>query len=165
MTTMNVVALNPTVSEQLERTLAQLPEFAPTGNGWLGVMAARRARSGARRRRAGALLAVAAAAVVALAIALPLRLAPPAVDAGATIAAEVQRSRQLEADLANARTAGGNPMLIAVEADLARVDGALQAAYDRGASPAELEPLWRARTAALETLLAGYRHPDTLIRI
>jgi hypothetical protein len=165
MKTMNVVALNPTVSENLERTLARLPEFDPTGAGWLGVMAARRARAGMRRRRAATGFAVAAAAMLALAIALPLRVVAPGADVDDALATQVQRSRRLEQDLSRARGAGGNVALIAVEADLARVDGALQAAYDRGAGPVELEPLWRERTAALETLLAGYRHPDTLIRI
>ncbi len=101
---MNVVELNPTVSDALRRTLAQLPEFDPPASRWLDV-------------------------------------------------------------IAEARVVRGAPALIAVEADLARVDGALQAAYDRGAAPAELEALWQQRTATLEALLAGYRHPDSLIRI
>jgi len=162
---MNVVELNPTVSEAVRRTLAQLPEFDPPAARWLDVMSTRRAR-GTRRRQHGwtAFAAAAAAAVLAVALVPGWRAPAPGV-AGEALAAQVQRSRQLEQDLARARGGVGNLALITVETDLARVDGALQAAYDRGAGPAELELLWRERTAALETLLAGYRHPDTLIRI
>jgi hypothetical protein len=164
-TTMNVVELNPTVSDALRRTLAQLPEFEPPAARWLDVIAARRARTGASARRRALLGAVAVAAVLAVVALLPLRMATPPADGGDTLARVVERSHVLERDLAAARGARGNATLMTVEAELARVDLALQAAYDRGAGPAELEPLWRERTAALQTLLAGYRHPDTLIRI
>jgi hypothetical protein len=161
---MNVVELNPTVSDALRRTLAELPEFDAPAARWLDVIAARRARGTAWRRRA-LLAGVAAAAALAAVALLPSRVAPPAVDGAAVALAQaVQRSHALEGELARARGAG-SAALVTVEADLARVDHALQAAYDRGAPPAELEPLWRERAAALETLLAGYRHPDTLIRI
>ena len=41
---MNVVELNPTVSDALRRTLAQLPEFDPPASRWLDVIAAHRAQ-------------------------------------------------------------------------------------------------------------------------
>lgn len=158
---MNVVELNPTVSDALRRTLAQLPEFDPPASRWLDVIAAHRAR--AKRPPRWRPWAAAAVLVAGAAGALVAGLGRPG--ATGTLVAEVERSRLLEQRLAEARVVRGAPALIAVEADLARVDGALQAAYDRGAAPAELEALWQQRTATLETLLAGYRHPDSLIRI
>jgi hypothetical protein len=49
--------------------------------------------------------------------------------------------------------------------DLERIDGALQAAYDRGARSNELVPLWKQRTELLSTLLAVRQQSAAVTRI
>lgn len=51
------------------------------------------------------------------------------------------------------------------EEELERVDLALQAAYDRGASKTELVPLWKQRSELLSVLLAARQQQLALTRI
>ena len=51
------------------------------------------------------------------------------------------------------------------EAELARVDRALQAAYDHGARKNELLPLWKQRSELLSLLLAVRQQQLALTRI
>lgn len=157
---MNVVELNPIVPEALRAKLAQLPEFAPPPALWLRIAQER----ALRRSRRPWLLPAALAAGFALAAWLGAGLVQRPDDAG--LAPFVAQSRALEAELLRARSdAGAHAALVAVESELARVDAALQAAYDRGAPAAELEQLWQERTAMLRTLVAAYRSPASVVRI
>ena len=156
--------------EHYARHLAELPEFAPPDalrERIMGVLAT----SGSSRWRLPATLAAAAVLAGVLVLA-PRPEAPtgstPAPAGGDPVAASLARSRALEADLAatpRGVAAAGNAGILAAEAELARVDLALQSAYDRNAPAAELEPLWRQRTDLLGTLVAAYRNPEFLVRI
>ena len=156
--------------EEVAMRLSDLPEFSPP--------AALRERILERlappaRRNWPLPAALAAAAVLALAMLLAPGLERPGADpstvaAADPVAASQARSRALEADLAATRrdgSSGGSAGILAAEAELARVDLALQSAYDRNAPATELEPLWRQRTDLLGALLAAYRNPESLVRI
>jgi hypothetical protein len=153
---MNVVSLTDNLPERVSARLAALPEFDPPAHGFARVLARRAARR--RRRLAGAFAVAAGLAAVALA----LGTRAPGPDAANAQA----RAQALEADAASARPAVvANAPIAALEGELARLDAALQAAYDRGAAPPELERLWQARTETLSALVAAYRHADSIVRI
>jgi len=101
---------------------------------------------------------LAAAAVFALALAVPawLMKAAPAVDWQA-------RAQALEVQL-NAVAARSDNNGV-VDAELARIDAALQSAYDRGAATNELVPLWKQRSDLLSALLTARQQQVTLTRI
>ena len=81
-------------------------------------------------------------------------------------AAWLERSRSLEQELSRLRLASDAPGgAVGLEAELARIDRALQAAYDRGATPAELAPLWQQRTDTLDSLVTTWRRRDHVVRI
>ena len=156
-----------TLPEPLAMRLSELPEFTPP-EALRDRVLARLARPAPRRWLVPA--ALAAAAVLAAVLLVPRQETPANAPAGLArpdVVADAQaRSRALESDLAAARrgehaTAG----VLAAEAELARVDLALQSAYDRNAPAAELEPLWRLRTDLLGALVAAYRNPESLVRI
>ena len=65
------------------------------------------------------------------------------------------RSQALEIELRNlpARPDTENAASLETESQLAQLDTALQAAYDRGATPKELIALWKQRSELLSTLL------------
>ena len=150
--------------------LSELPEFAPPEALRERILAQLQAPVRSRWRLPAAL---AAAAVLGLALVFAPRPDAPTVSsparAGADpVAASLARSRALEADLAatpRGVAAAGSAGILAAEAELARVDLALQSAYDRNAPAAELEPLWRQRTELLGALVAAYRNPESLVRI
>lgn len=73
----------------------------------------------------------------------------------------------LEQEVLAARAGAGVSPLAALvlERELARVDAALQSAYDRSAGEAELALLWDERQRTLETLLLAYREADRLVRL
>lgn len=156
--------------EEFALRLAELPEFAPPQALRERIM---HRLAPPARRRWPLPAALAAAAVLALAMLLAPRLqgpdtAPPVVASADPVAASQARSRALEADLAATPrddAAGGSAGILAAEAELARVDLALQSAYDRNAPATELEPLWRQRTDLLGMLVAAYRNPASLVRI
>ena len=51
------------------------------------------------------------------------------------------------------------------ESELAHLDGNLQAAYDRGAAPRDLDPLWQRRSELLDALLSVRRQQVLSSRI
>lgn len=159
---MNADILPLRAPEALRRRLSALPEFDPPA--WLDArVAAVLARAPQRRRW---LLPVAVAAGALLAVGLAWRAPAPTTDADAGEAAWLARSRGLERELARLRPAHEVPgSALALEAELARVDRALQSAYDRGAAAPELQPLWQQRNDTLDSLLAAYRHRDGVVRI
>ena len=117
---------------QLRQELHALAEIPLPEALWQRVEAGRRQKM--RRRKLGA--GIASLALVAV-MATPL-LVPLLTDADAG------RGKPLVAD----QPANGQRD---IQADLHVLDQALQAAYDRGASDAEVAPMWVAR----EALLAG----------
>lgn len=117
-------------STRVQDELHSLPEIPLPDALWQRVEAGRRRKMRRRKTLAG----VASLALVAV-MAVPL-LVPMLVDA-----------RRDEAPIAHQPADGQHD----IQADLHALDQALQAAYDRGASDAEVAPMWVAR----EALLAG----------
>ena len=158
---MNADILPLRAPEALRRRLADVPAFDPPA--WLDARVHATLAQAPRRRRAG-WPAVAVAASLLAAIALAWR-APGPRDPSSE-AAWLERSRSLEQELSRLRLASDAPGgTVGLEAELARIDRALQAAYDRGATPAELAPLWQQRTATLDSLVTTWRRRDHVVRI
>ena len=106
---------------------------------------------------------LAAAALLAVSVIGPAWLTrpTPAIDWQA-------RAQALEIELRALppRTVGtDDPAALEAESRLVQIDGALQAAYDRGARPAELVPLWKARSELLSTLLTVRQENVAVTRI
>ena len=125
---------------------------------WPCIAATHLQRLRRRRTRRLAGFGLAAAAVVAVTIAVPAWLvkSAPAVDWQA-------RAQALEVQL-NAVAARSDSNGV-VDAELARIDAALQSAYDRGAAKNELVPLWKQRSDLLGALLTARQQQVTLTRI
>jgi hypothetical protein len=141
-------------NETLHPVLAELPVFEPDTALWSRIAAAHETAKKPvapmlRRRpwRLAAGFATAAALVVAVVAMLPRSAVEPA-----SFVDGQRESQTLETEwraltpVAMTRPAAGI-------ARLHMIDAALQAAYDRGAAPAELKPLWQQRNDALRGLI------------
>lgn len=159
---MNADILPLRAPEALRRRLAAVPEFDPPA--WLDARVQATLTQAPRRRRRWLPLAALAAGLV-VAVALAWRAPPPR----ASLSEEadwIERSHGLERELARLRLASDAPgAMVGLEAELARIDRALQAAYDRGATAPELVPLWQQRTDTLDSLVTTWRHRDGVVRI
>lgn len=127
--------------DELHRQLDALPDIPLPDALWLRVDACRRMQQ--RRRKAGA--GVAIAALAALMVAIPvLHIGDPApAQRGQSV---VTRSTQATSSAASPRD---------IDAQLRALDQALQAAYARSATDAEIAPMWVARNALTATAQAG----------
>ncbi|MGA9421112.1 MAG: hypothetical protein WBW61_02055 [Rhodanobacteraceae bacterium] len=140
--------------------LAALPEFAPDAMLWPRVLAAHR-----RRRRIRNLLRVGVGSAIAAVLVAALVLMPRPVqrDATGNLLARQRESQTLEREWQGMRhNVTASPSACA---NVRLIDRALQAAYDRGAKPEELAPLWRKRNAALRILIANRRGMTAVARI
>jgi hypothetical protein len=145
----------------LAQRLATAPMSEPAPDLWSRIERAHLSRRQRRRRVrfAGAGLAVIAGVAVFFAASrLP-----------ETVSTDWQaRAQALEMQL-HARTVStadiDNPLSLDTESELARVDGALQTAYDHGATKGELVPLWKQRSELLSALLAARRQSLSVTRI
>lgn len=115
-------------SVHVRQELHDLPEVPLPDALWQRVDSGRRQKMRRRKILAG----VASLALVAV-MAMPL-LAPMLVDARRSEALAAYQAPDSQHD---------------IQADLHALDQALQAAYDRGASDAEIAPMWVAREALL----------------
>ena len=76
------------------------------------------------------------------------------------------RAQALELQLdAMPTPAASDPLAQLAESELAHLDGNLQAAYDRGAAPRDLDPLWQRRSELLDALLSVRRQQVLSSRI
>lgn len=158
---MNADILPLRAPEALRRRLAAVPEFDPPA--WLDARVHATLAQAPPRRRIGWPAAAVAASFLAV-IALAWRAPEPREPLSE--AAWLERSRSLESELSRLRLASDAPGgAVGLEAELARIDRALQAAYDRGATPTELAPLWQQRTATLDSLVTTWRRRDHVVRI
>ena len=127
-------------SVHVRQELHDLPEVPLPDALWQRVDSGRRQKMRRRQILAG----VASLALVAV-MAMPL-LAPMLVDARRSEALAAYQAPDSQHD---------------IQADLHALDQALQAAYDRGASDAEIAPMWVAREALLggiQSTPAASRH-------
>jgi hypothetical protein len=156
----NVVPLEPALPEGLRRQLGALPVFEPPSRlreQVLGVAL----RRPARRR-----LPLATAAGLVAATALVSTLVWRGTGAPGVPSPAMGRVAALEGELHGLRlVAAGAPAAAALEAELSRIDRALQAAYDAGEASPRIEGLWRDRERLLDDLVLAYRQPDRVIRI
>lgn len=142
--------------------LGRLPEFAADPALWSRIVSARQRQVG-RRRMLSVGGSLAAAAVFALAVFVLPRPDPIAADTAGGLAAWLQQSQQLEQEWARLEPA--RDPAPGARSPLRRIDAALQAAYDRGASDEELVPLWEARSQTLRAMIDHRRDAVATIRI
>ena len=135
------------------------PSFLAGGDLWPRIAAAHLARRRTRRIRNTAVSGIVLTLFISAAVffGLPSPHEAPAVDWQA-------RAQALEIQL-NEATQTGTASTSDAEVELARVDRALQAAYDRGARKNELLPLWKQRSDLLSVLLAVRQQQLALTRI
>lgn len=139
-------------NETLHPVLAELPVFEPDGALWSRIEAAhahaKKPATKPQRRplRLAIGFATAAALVVAVIATLPRGGIEPAVVDGQ------RESQTLESEWRTLPPAAATRPAAGI-ARLHMIDAALQAAYDRGAEPAELKPLWQQRNDALRGLI------------
>jgi len=132
----------------------------PAADLWPRIAAAHRTRQRRRRMRRLAAFAIGLSTAFAAAVLLPGWFAQPAA------AVDWQaRAQALEMQLSASPTLSDASNAGVLDAELARVDIALQAAYDRGAQANELIPLWKQRSELLSALLAARQQQLTLTRI
>jgi hypothetical protein len=145
----------------LAQRLAAVPMSEPSADLWSRIEHAHLSRRQRRRRWrfAGASIAI----IAGLAVFISASRLPE------TTGTDWQaRAQALEMQLhARALAADGtdNPLALDTESELARVDGALQTAYDHGATKGELVPLWKQRSELLSALLAARRQSLSVTRI
>ena len=143
--------------------LRELPIAEPSADLWPRIVAQQARRRRSARRLSIGLCCVgvaAAAAVVVLAAALEWRQhvpLPGSVDWQA-------RAQALELEL-RAADAKRGPLPVDALSELARVDAALQAAYDDGADRARVGLLWKQRSELLSALLRARRENVEISRI
>jgi hypothetical protein len=141
-------------------TPASPPDFASGDDLWPRIAATHLARRRKRRFRRIAGAGLAAAFVIVTVVGFHrAAVEPSSVDWEA-------RAEALEIQL-NQAAALSQDMRVAAdtEGELARVDRALQAAYDRGAGKSELVPLWKQRSELLSVLLTVHQQQLAITRI
>jgi hypothetical protein len=146
--------------------LRELPVGEPSPDLWQRIAdthASRRRRTRLRRGITGS--ALAALLLVAVLVA-PKWLAPSATEHEVDWQA---RAQALEMQLRLLRDSSGahseNAGALEAQSEIARVDDALQAAYDAGAQPDQLEPLWKRRSELLGALISARQRHVEISRI
>lgn len=141
--------------------LRELSIAEPSADLWARIVARQEQRlRGARIRRVGLSVGaatLAAAAALAAGVAWRHAATPATIDWQA-------RAQALELEL---RAADGARHRLSPDAlsELARVDAALQAAYDDGGAAARVTPLWRRRSELLSALLQARESNVEISRI
>ena len=146
---------------EFAQRLADTPAGEPPADLWPRIALAHLARRQRRRRQriAGAGFVLLAGLVVGL---IAARIP------GTSATDWEARAQALEIQLQAGATAvdrRDNPLALDTESELARVDGALQAAYDHGARKSELVPLWKQRSELLSALLVARKQSLAVTRI
>jgi hypothetical protein len=130
---------------------------------WSRITIAHRTRS--RRRRALQVLGSASVVLVMAAIAVGMqawRAHDPASQARINWQARAQ-ALELQLDTLPLPPSDASAA-VQTQSELARVDGYLQAAYDRGGAADEIGPLWQRRSELLDALLALRRQQNSSTR-
>ena len=143
----------PNIHDLAARLQVSMAAHVPPADLWPRIASAHAARRWQRRRRrlaaAGGVLSV--VAVLLFTAASWRRASIPMIDWQA-------RAQALELQLDSLPTPVANdPMARLAESELANLDHHLQAAYDRGAAPRDLKPLWQRRSQLLNALLSVRR--------
>jgi hypothetical protein len=136
---------------------ASAATHVPPADLWPRIAATHLSRRRRRQRQRFAVAGGALALIAALTFSASTRqhVAAPAIDWQA-------RAQALELQLDALPTpAASQPLARLAESELAHLDGNLQAAYDRGAPPRDLGPLWQRRSELLDALLSVRRQALT----
>jgi hypothetical protein len=154
--------LRPRFDPAVSPLLGGLPEFAPDPALWTRIAGARKRQLGQRRhvRLAGSLAAAAVFAAAVLVLPRPAVVAP---DPTGDLAVWLHQSQALEQEWT--RLEPSPEAARGTRSPLRRIDAALQAAYDRGASDEELAPLWEARSKALRAMIDNRQDAVVTTRI
>jgi hypothetical protein len=133
------------------RLPAAATTHVPPADLWPRIAATHLTRRRQRQRLAVAGGALALVAALTFTAGTWRHAATPAIDWQA-------RAQALELQLDALPTpAASEPLARLAESELAHLDGNLQAAYDRGAPPRDLGPLWQRRSELLDALLSVRR--------
>jgi hypothetical protein len=147
--------------------LRELPEIEPSTDLWQRIAGAHHRRVRRARARRGIIIgsSVAAAALAALLI-VPGWLARPAADGVIDWQA---RAQALELQLHALEASGGAQAVssgaLDTQSEIARIDDALQTAYDTGAEKEQLSLLWKRRSELLGTLISVRQQHVEISRI
>lgn len=146
--------------------LRDLPVSEPSSDLWQRIAAAHHVRVRRARVRRGLIGSGFAAAVLAALLISPGWLARSPADGDIDWQA---RAQALELQL-HALEAAGNARIdsagaLETQSEIARVDGALQTAYDAGAEEKQLAPLWKRRSELLDTLISVRQQRVEISRI
>jgi hypothetical protein len=146
--------------------LRELPVVEPSPDLWQRIAdthAGRMRRTRMRRGLVGSSLAVLVLAGVLMA---PKWLTPPATEGDVDWQARAQALElQLRALQDDARARTDNDGTLAAQSEIARVDDALQTAYDTGAERDQLTLLWKRRSELLGTLISVRQRHVEISRI
>jgi hypothetical protein len=132
----------------------------PAADLWPRIAAAHVARQRRRRVQRSVAATLALAATFAAVLLVPAWLTKPAANVDWQA-----RAQALEIQLSALSVPANFDNTVVEDAELARIDGALQAAYDRGAPANELVPLWKKRSELLSALLIARQQQVALTRI
>jgi hypothetical protein len=146
----------------------------PSADLWSRIATAHMVRRSRRRQRkflGGSVAALAGFAAIFFALQTPnaadtdWQARAQALEIQLHVQSEHMRLENAQSEQAQSEIAANNPVALDAESELARLDSALQAAYDRGAQKSELVPLWKQRSKLLTTLLDARRQTATVTLI
>lgn len=142
--------------------LRRLPVSEPSSDLWQRIADAHQSRLRRIRWRRGIVGSGLAAAALAAFLIVPLWLAPAAEGDVDWQARAQALELQLHALAAGATDSGG---VLEAQSEIARIDSALQTAYDLGAEKEQLAPLWKRRSELLGMLLSVRQQHVEISRI
>lgn len=146
--------------------LRELPISEPSPDLWQRIAVAHQVRVRRARVRRGLIGSGFAAAVLAALLVMPGWLARPTPDGAIDWQA---RAQALELQLHALEAAGSarvdSPGALETQSEIARIDHALQAAYDTGAEKKQLAALWKRRSELLDTLISVRQQRVEISRI
>ena len=137
--------------------LRELPVSEPSSDLWQRIAAAHHVRVRRAHVRRGLIGSGVAAALLAALFVVPGWLAQQPAASGGDIDWQA-RAQALELQLHALGTAGraraDNAGVLETQSEIARIDDALQTAYDSGAEKERLAPLWKRRSELLDMLIS-----------
>ncbi|HSC11633.1 MAG TPA: hypothetical protein VLC97_11725 [Rhodanobacteraceae bacterium] len=145
--------------------LRELPVGEPSPDLWQRIADTHAGRVRRARMRRGIAGSSLAALVLIAVLVVPKWLAPAATERGVDWQA---RAQALELQLRALRDGTGahdDAGAVEAQSEIARVDDALQTAYDTGAERDQLEVLWKRRSELLGALISVRQHHVEISRI
>lgn len=146
--------------------LRELPESEPSSDLWQRIARAHHGRVRRARVRRGIIGSSIAAAALAAVLIVPGWLVRPTADGAIDWQARAQALElQLHALDASGSAQAVSAGLLDAQSEIARIDDALQTAYDTGAGKEQLALLWKRRSELLGTLISVRQQHVEISRI